>query len=52
MENNVTVLRKNILKGIELAFQRLLEKKSKENGELIFWKDGHIIRVKAKDLLK
>jgi len=42
----------NILKGIEIAFQRLLEKKSKENGELVYWKDGHIIRVKAKDLLK
>jgi len=52
MENNVIVIRKKILKGIKLAFQRLLEKKSKENGELIFWKDGHIVRIKAKDLLK
>jgi hypothetical protein len=52
MENNVTFLRKSILKGIELAFQRLLEKKGKENGELVYWKDGHIIRIKAKDLLK
>ena len=52
MENNVTFLRTSILKGIELAFQRLLEKKGKENGELIYWKDGHIIRIKAKDLLK
>jgi hypothetical protein len=52
MENNVNVLRTKILKGIELSFQRLIEKKSKENGELIFWKDGHIIRIKAKDLLK
>ncbi len=52
MGNNITVIRTNILKGIELAFQRLIKKKSKENGELIFWKDGHIIRIKAKDLLK
>ena len=52
MENNITFLRTKILKGIELAFQRLIEKKSKENGELIFWKDGHIIRIRAKDLLK
>ncbi|MBP8042606.1 MAG: hypothetical protein KAZ36_11935 [Bacteroidales bacterium] len=52
MENNITVLRTNILKGLELAFKRLVEKKSKENGELVFWKDGKIIRIKAKDLLK
>jgi hypothetical protein len=52
MGNNIAVIRANILKGIEIAFQRLLEKKSKENGELVYWKDGHIIRVKAKDLLK
>lgn len=52
MENNITELRTKILKGIELSFQRLLEKKSKENGVLVYWKDGHIIHIKAKDLLK
>jgi hypothetical protein len=52
MENNIAILREKILKGIELAFQRLVEKKSKENGELVFSKDGKIIFVKAKDLLK
>ena len=52
MENNTSVLRTKILKGIELAFLRLLVKKSKENGDLIYCKDGNIIRVKAKDLLK
>ena len=51
MENNIALLRGKILKGIELAFQRLVEKKSKENGELVYCKDGQIIRVKAKDLL-
>jgi hypothetical protein len=52
MENNISVLRAKILKGMELAFLRLLERKSKENGELVFSKDGHIIHIKAKDLLK
>jgi hypothetical protein len=52
MENNTAEIRTKILKGIELAFLRLIEKKSKENGELIYCKDGHIIRIKAKDLLK
>jgi hypothetical protein len=52
MENNTVALRTKILKGIELAFLRLIEKKSKENGELIYCKNGHIIRIKAKDILK
>jgi len=52
MENNFTVIRTQILKGIELAFQRLLVKKSKEDQELIYSKDGLIVRIKAKELLK
>lgn len=52
MENNFSIIRAKILQGIELSFQRLLEKKSKENGELIFSKDGQIVRIKAKELLK
>jgi hypothetical protein len=52
MENNIAVLRENILKGIELAFQRLLEKKIKEDSDLVYCKDGQIIHIKAKDLVK
>jgi hypothetical protein len=52
MESKIVLLRESILKGIELAFQRLVEKKSKENGELVFSKDGKIFYIKAKDLLK
>jgi hypothetical protein len=52
MENNITDIRTKILKGLELAFQRLLEQKSKTNGELVYRKDGRIIRIKAKSLLK
>lgn len=52
MKNNTSELRDKILKGIEIAFLKLLEKKSKENGELIYCKDGQIIRIKAKDLIK
>jgi hypothetical protein len=52
MENDFSTLREKILAGIELAFRRLVEKKSKEDGELIFCKDGKIIRIKAKSLLK
>ena len=52
MENNIKIIRVNILKGLELAFQRLLEKKSKENGELVFGTKGGIVHIKAKDLYK
>ncbi|MEI8203258.1 MAG: hypothetical protein WCH34_09620 [Bacteroidota bacterium] len=52
MENNSIITREKILKGLELAFQRLVEKKSKEDGELVFEIDGKIVRIKAKDLLK
>ena len=43
-------IREKILLGLEIAFKRLVEKKQKEGGELIFAKDGKIIRVKAKDI--
>ena len=41
-----------ILKGIELAYQRLLVAKQKENGELAIVREGKIVRVKVNDLLK
>ncbi len=52
MENKIVLLREKISQGIELAFQRLVEKKSREDGEFVFSKDGEIIHIKAKDLLK
>ena len=52
MENNIKLLRSNILKGLELAFQRLLVKKNKENGEFVYGGKEEIIHVKAKSLLK
>jgi hypothetical protein len=45
-------LKKKILSGIELAFKKLVETKSKEDGELVFSKDGKIIKIKARDLQK
>ncbi len=52
MENKFSEIRLKILKGIELSFQKLLEKKSKENGDLVFSVDGKITHVKAKDVRK
>lgn len=47
---NTADLRSKILKGIDLAVERLIRKKQKEDGELVFSKDGEVIIVKAKDV--
>ena len=52
MENNFVIIRSKILQGLELSYQRLLVKKSKEDQEMVFSKDGQIVRIKAKELLK
>lgn len=46
------ILRDKILKGIHLAFDKLVASRAKEDGELIFSENGKIVRVKAKELLK
>ena len=38
--------------GANIAFQRLVNQKKKEDGELVFSRNGHIFRVKAVDLDK
>ena len=39
-----------ILKGMTLAFDRLLEKKAKEDGYLVFSENGKIVHVSAREL--
>lgn len=47
----VQQMEENILKGVALAYERLVEQKKKEDGELVFARaDGKIVKVKAKDL--
>jgi hypothetical protein len=43
-------LKSKILKGLDLAVERLIRKKQKEDGELVFSRDGQVIVVKARDL--
>ena len=50
-EQEVREFEENIVKGANIAFQRLVNKK-KEDGELVFSRNGHIFRVKAVDLDK
>jgi hypothetical protein len=50
-EEEVNDMRTKIFKGIELAYQRLLISKQKEDGELAISRDGKIVRVKASELI-
>ena len=49
-EQQVREFVENIAKGANLAFQRLVSQKKKEDGELVFSRNGHVFRVKAADL--
>jgi predicted RNA-binding protein YlqC (UPF0109 family) len=51
-KESVKVMRTKILQGIDLSFSRLLISKQKEDGELVISRNGKIIRVKARDLIK
>ena len=47
----VQQMEENILRGVALAYERLVEQKKIEDGELVFAReDGKIVKVKAKDL--
>ena len=50
-KEEVIVMRNKIIKGVDLAYERLLIAKQKDNSELVFSRNGKIIKVKAKDLL-
>ncbi|SHF42956.1 hypothetical protein [Dysgonomonas macrotermitis] len=43
-------LRGRLLVGLNLSYTRLIEKKQKEDGNLIFSKNGKIVKVKARRL--
>lgn len=49
-KDKIEELRTRILEGIDLAIQRLIIKKSKDDKDLVFSKEGKIIRIKAKEL--
>lgn len=47
---NTTDLRNKILKGLDLAVEKLIRKKQREDGELVFSLNGEVVIIKAKDL--
>jgi hypothetical protein len=50
MDKRTNELRDKIVTGVNLAVKRLIEKKSKSDGELVYSHEGKVIKVKAKDL--
>lgn len=51
-EQEVRKFEENVVKGANIAFQRLVNEKKKEDGELVFSRNGCIFRVKASELEK
>ena len=49
-KDEVKVMRDKIIKGIDLAYERLLIEKQKDDSELVFSHNGKIVAVKARDL--
>lgn len=49
-ENDIKELEEKILEGVVLAYEKLVEQKKKEDGELVFSREGKIVVVKARDL--
>ena len=45
-------IREKILRGIFVAFQRLIEQKERNGEELVFSQGGKIVKVKAADISK
>jgi predicted methyltransferase MtxX (methanogen marker protein 4) len=46
----IKVMRTKILQGIEISYNKLLTERQKEDGELVIYKNGKVMNVKARDL--
>ena len=51
-ETEIKVMRSKILQGIEISYNKLLSERQKEDGELVMYKNGKVMNVKARDLKK
>ena len=51
-KNNIDVeeLKKQISKGLDLTFQKLVKQKQAENGVFVFSEKGRITKIKASDI--
>jgi hypothetical protein len=48
--NTPDKLTEKITEGVKLAIKRLIEQTKKEDGELVFSKNGKVVKVRARDL--
>ena len=44
-------IKEKLLLGLAISFKKLVQQKALTHGELIFSKEGKIVRIKARDLL-
>lgn len=51
-KKDYSAIRDKILAGVKKAVQKLIEETARRDGELVISKNGRVVRVKAKDLLK
>lgn len=51
-KEEIIVMQDKIAKGVQLAYRRLLIEKQKGDSEFVFSRDGKIVAVKARDLVK
>jgi hypothetical protein len=49
-KENIKDLRTKILKGLDLAYSRLLVSKQKDDAELVISRKGKIVKIKAREL--
>ena len=50
-KEDAKIIQDKIVKGVELAYTRLLIEKQKDDSELVFSHSGKIVKVKARDLV-
>ena len=43
-------MQEKIIEGLQLACKRLVEKTKRENGELVVFRDGEVVHIKADEL--
>lgn len=49
-ELEIERMQEKIIEGLQLARRRLIEKTKREGGELVIFRDGEIVHVKADEL--
>ena len=49
-KKQIKEIKRRLMLGLKLTNQNLIKEKKKNDGTLVFYKDGKIVKVKARDL--